>query len=190
VYIAGEVGVGGNVIADGRPLVGSAGYAAEIGHIPVNPAGTECGCGSVGCWETEIGERAMLVRAGRSPDGGRAAVAELLADAERGDEAARAALDHVATWLGTGIASLVNVLNPRVVVLGGTFGRIHPLVGNTVRASMEARALRPPAELVRIVPGELGENAPILGAAELAFEELLADPATRLRPRAAALATA
>lgn len=190
VYIAGEVGVGGNVIADGRPLVGSAGYAAEIGHMPINPAGAACGCGSTGCWETEIGERAMLVRAGRAPDGGRAAVAELIADAERGDAAARAALEHVASWLGTGIAALVNVLNPRVVVLGGTFGRIHPLIGDTVRAAMEARALRPPSELVRIVPGELGEDAPILGAAELAFEELLSDPATRLRPRAAALATA
>jgi predicted NBD/HSP70 family sugar kinase len=103
---------------------------------------------------------------------------------------ARAALEHLATWLGVGIAGLVNIFNPTLVVLGGVFGRIHPLVGTTVRAAMEARALAPSAELVRIIPGELREDAPILGAAELAFEELLVDPASRLGPRPATMASA
>src|SRR5918992_5122020 len=70
LHVTGEVGVGGNLIVDGRPVVGAAGYAGEIGHMPVNLAGGPCGCGSTGCWETEIGERAMLARAGRAPHGG------------------------------------------------------------------------------------------------------------------------
>ncbi len=64
IYVTGEVGVGGNLISAGQPLLGAAGFAGEIGHMVVNPEGVPCGCGSRGCWETEIGERAMLVPRG------------------------------------------------------------------------------------------------------------------------------
>src|SRR5690606_8340626 len=74
LYVTGEVGVGGNVLVNGQPLSGAAGYAGEIGHLFVNPDGRRCGCGAIGCWETEIGERAMLARAGRPRNGGREAV--------------------------------------------------------------------------------------------------------------------
>lgn len=188
VYVMGEVGVGGNVTVGGQPLVGSAGYAAEVGHMAVNPAGAPCGCGSFGCWETEIGERAILVRAGRDPDGGREAVTELIDAAIAGEPAARAALEEVATWLGVGLATLVNVFNPSMVVLGGVFERIHPLVGATVERTLAERSMPASGELVRVVPGRLGVDGPILGAAELAFEELLADPGARIRPRPMAAA--
>jgi len=188
VYVMGEVGVGGSVTTSGLPLVGSAGYATELGHMVVNPNGAPCGCGSWGCWETEIGERAMLTRAGRDPDGGREAVTELIAAARSGEPAASAALDRVASWLGIGLATLVNVFNPTLVVLGGVFERIHPLVGSAVERTLAERSLVASSELVRVVPGRLGLDAPILGAAELAFEELLADPATRIRPRVLAAA--
>jgi predicted NBD/HSP70 family sugar kinase len=126
----------------------------------------------------------MLTRAGRDADGGREAVTELIEAARGGEYAALAALEEVAAWLGIGLATLVNVFNPTLVVLGGVFERIHPLVGSTVEATLAARSLLASRELVRVVPGRLGVDAPILGAAELAFEELLADPAIRIRPRA------
>src|SRR5262249_37772273 len=63
LFVTGEVGVGGGLIVDGRPLSGVAGFGGEIGHIPVNPGGKRCGCGAIGCWETEVGEGALLVRA-------------------------------------------------------------------------------------------------------------------------------
>ncbi len=78
IFVSGEVGVGGGLVADGRPVVGHLGFAGEIGHLPVNPEGRRCRCGSIGCWETEVGEAALLERAGLDPDGGRAAVEELL----------------------------------------------------------------------------------------------------------------
>ena len=180
LYVSGEVGVGGNIISAGQPLVGAAGFAGEIGHMTVNPDGAPCGCGSTGCWETEIGERAMLVAAGRSPDGGRAAVDELILAAFHGDPAALAGVARVGRWLGLGISSLVNVLNPTLVVLGGVLERIHPLVADELESHLERRALSAARQLVRIVPGALGVNAPIIGAAELAFELMLADPASRL----------
>ncbi|MDQ2674838.1 MAG: ROK family protein, partial [Chloroflexota bacterium] len=90
LYVKGEVGVGGNLVVAGQPVRGAAGYAGEIGHLPVNPQGSRCGCGSYGCWETEIGERAMLEHAGRPGAGGRDAVARLLESAADGEPAALA----------------------------------------------------------------------------------------------------
>ena len=180
VYVTGEVGVGGNVIVDGQPLVGAAGYAGEIGHMMVNPLGTACGCGSLGCWETEVGERALLVRAGRPPTGGRQAVDELISAAAAGDAEALASLAHVGRWLGIGLASLINVFNPTQVVLGGIFERIHPHISDAVEVQLDRRALRASRELVRVSPGTLGVDGPLIGAAELAFEPMLADPAARL----------
>jgi len=183
LYISGEVGVGGGLIVDGRPLSGEAGYGGEIGHLPVNPAGAACRCGSVGCLETEVGEGALLVRAGHAAAGGRPAVEAVLREAADGSPAALAALDHVGRWLGLGLAGLVNVLNPRLIVLGGLFGRIHPWIAGTLDAELTRRALPAPRALVRVVPASLGLDAPLLGAAELAFEPLLSDPAAWVGPR-------
>jgi predicted NBD/HSP70 family sugar kinase len=185
LFVSGEYGVGGGLIVDGRPLTGVAGYGGEVGHLPVNPNGAACRCGSFGCWETEVGEGALLRMAGRPPGGGRGEVDAMLADAEAGAPAALSALDHVGRWLGVGLAGLVNVFNPRLVVLGGIFGRILPFVGPTLEHELDRRALAAPRRLVRIVPAQLGEDAPLLGAAELAFEPLLADPAGWLVPRRA-----
>jgi predicted NBD/HSP70 family sugar kinase len=190
LFIAGEVGVGGGLIVDGRPFTGLAGYAGEVGHIPVNPAGSVCRCGSVGCWETEVGESALLTRAGRLPDGGRAEVDAVLRDAAAGSPAAMNALNNVGRWLGVGLAGLVNVLNPELVVLGGQFGRIYPHVSTTLRAELDRMALEASREFVRVVPATLGVDAPLLGAAELAFEPLLADPAARAPSRAASTTAA
>jgi predicted NBD/HSP70 family sugar kinase len=193
LYVQGEVGVGGNLVVDGQPVVGAAGYAGEIGHLPVNPQGARCGCGSYGCWETEIGERAMLVHAGRPPAGGRDAVARLLAAAAEGEREALAGLAHVGDWLGVGLAGLINTLNPSLIVLGGYLQRVHPYVATQLEQVLERRALPASRELVSIVPGSLGIDGPLIGAAEHALESLLADPAARLaivRARRPALASA
>jgi predicted NBD/HSP70 family sugar kinase len=183
VYISGEVGVGGGVIVGGRPLTGVAGYAGEVGHMPVNPEGAPCRCGSAGCWETEVGEDALLVRAGLMPGGGRAAVDAVLREAAAGSVAAQAALDHVGTWLGLGLASLVNLLNPQLIVLGGRFGRMYPFITRALHAELDRRTLPAARSLVTVIPTSLGVDAPLLGAAELALEPLLADPAQWVRPR-------
>ena len=190
LFISGEYGVGGGLIVDGQPLTGVAGYGGEVGHMPVNPNGAACRCGSTGCWETEVGEAALLRLAGRPPGGGRPEVDALLRDAEAGSPAALSALDHVGRWLGIGLAGLVNIFNPRLIVLGGLFGRIHPFVLATLEHELERRALDAPRRIVKIVPATLGIDAPLLGAAELAFEPLLADPAGWLVPRRASAESA
>ena len=181
IYLSGEVGVGAGIIAGGLPLSGAAGYGGEAGHMPVVPGGVPCRCGSVGCWETVIGERALLERVGRDPDGGRQAIDQVLQQAVAGSQATIAELREVGRWLGVGLAGLVNVLNPRLVVLGGLFHRAFPFIAAAVEAELDRLALPASRALVRVVPAMLAENAPLVGAAETAFEGFLTDPAAWLR---------
>jgi len=183
LFVSGEVGVGGGMIVDDQPFTGVAGYGGEIGHMLIRPDGATCRCGAVGCWETEVGALSLLGRAGRSAESGRTAVAELLRAAEAGSPTDLAALEETGRWLGRGLAGLINVLNPRLVVFGGLFGRIHPFVAHIVDAELDRSALAAPRRLVKVVAGSLGPEAPLVGAAELAFEPMLADPARWMRPR-------
>ena len=187
VYVSGEVGVGGGVIVDGRHLTGVAGYAGEVGHIPVNPEGGACRCGSFGCLETEIGEGALLRRAGHAAGGGRTAVDRVMAEAADGVPAALSALDTTGRWLGVGLAPLTNLFDPEVIVLGGLFERLYPFVAASVEAELDKRALRTSRELVLVVPAKLGIGATLVGAAELAFEPLLCDPISLMQTRTNAL---
>ena len=177
LFLSCDVGVGGGVISGGRPLVGASGYAGEVGHFPVNPDGAMCGCGARGCWETEVGQRALLRRAGRDPDAGPEAVADLLRDAEGGVAGAIDAFIDVGRWLGVGMAGLINVFDPEIVVLGGLFAQMAPFTLPVVRRQLEDRKLAITREPVEVVVSSLGLDAPVLGAAERAFEPLLADPA-------------
>ncbi len=183
LYVSGEVGVGGGLVIGGQPLMGATGYGGEVGHMTVNPHGSLCRCGSVGCWETEVGEETLLRLAGAPVDGGREAVAAVLLEAAAGSLSARAALDHVGRWLGIGLASLVNVFDPELIVLGGLFGRILPHVTEPVADELGRRVLSASRKPVRVTAARLQADAPLIGAAESALEPLLADPAGWLLPR-------
>jgi predicted NBD/HSP70 family sugar kinase len=183
VLVWGSIGVGGGVIVGGEALVGAAGYSGEVGHIPVNPDGLPCRCGSTGCWETEVGVGAVLRRAGFPPEGGTEAFDAVLESAEAGSSFALEAFAETGRWLGIGLAGIINVLNPRLVLLGGRLDQSYPYVRSALEAELDRRVIRASRQLLRVVPTTLGVDAPVLGAAELAFEPLLADPAAWLRPR-------
>jgi len=100
------------------------------------------------------------------------------------------ALAETGRWLGIGLAGVINVLNPDMVLLGGGLAPAYPFVRSTLEAELDRRVLRASRQLVRVVPTSLGEAAPLRGAAELAFEPLLADPAAWLRPRSSLVALA
>ncbi len=175
VYLHGDVGVGAGIIAGGRPVAGHGGYGGEVGHMVVNPNGRPCGCGSRGCWETEIGEQALLRAANR--DGtGREGILAVVDAAARGDAVAQAAVRQVGDWLGFGVANLVNIFNPETVVFGGTLRDVYLAAAAQVRSRINRNGLPACREHVRLRTPELGDDAPLLGAAELAFQRLLADP--------------
>jgi len=176
LYVSGEVGVGGGLFVGGRRVAGRSGFAGEIGHMPINPDGRPCRCGSSGCWETETGELALLARGGRDSDAGIHALAEMIEAAERGEPRAVAAFADEARWLGLGIAGLINIFDPELVVLGGFFGPILPLIGEQLRREVEARVFLGAARTVPIVASRLGADGGLIGAAELAFEPLVENP--------------
>jgi predicted NBD/HSP70 family sugar kinase len=172
-YLSGQVGVGGGVIVDGSLLSGSDGYGGEVGHMRINPGGRSCRCGATGCWETEVGEQAILTTAGRS--GGAAEIEQLVADAAAGDRRARAALRTVGRWLGIGVVNLANIFNPQSIVFGGTLRNVFPATADDVAAELAA-GLAAPHEHLRLALPALGDDSTLFGAAEAAFEPLLVDP--------------
>ncbi|WP_433326462.1 ROK family transcriptional regulator [Spirillospora sp. CA-294931] len=179
IYLHGDVGVGGGIIVGGRLLGGQDGFGGEIGHMVVNPGGRPCACGSRGCLEAEVGERTLLDHAGREerPDLiGRDAVRAIVDAADRGDVVARDALHRVGTWLGLGVANLVNVFNPGLVIFGGTLRDIYLGSAAQVRSKVATSALAAPRERVRLRTAELGDDTTLVGAAEFAFADVLADP--------------
>ncbi|HEU4424796.1 MAG TPA: ROK family protein, partial [Pilimelia sp.] len=176
IYLYGDAGVSAGIIAGGRRVTGHSGYGGEVGHMVVHPGGRPCACGSRGCWDTEIGEQALLHAAGRAGATGREAVFAVVDAASRGDSSAQLAVRQVGDWLGFGVANLVNIFNPEMVVFGGTLRDLYLAAAAQVRSRLNTMGLPVCRQHVRLRTPTLGEDAPLLGAAELAFEQLLADP--------------
>ncbi|MFC6087242.1 ROK family transcriptional regulator [Sphaerisporangium aureirubrum] len=187
VYLHGDVGVGGGVIVSGRLLSGHGGYGGEIGHMVVNAGGRPCGCGSRGCLESEVGERALLEAAGRfGTQVGRDAVRSVVDAADRGDVVAQEALTRVGDWLGLGVANLVNIFNPEIVIFGGTLREIYLGAAAQVRSRITTDVLSASREALRLRTPLLGDDTTLVGAAELAFDQVLADPLDTLSRAGAA----
>lgn len=172
VYIAGEVGIGGGIITGGRPLRGTGGYGGEIGHMVVDPRGVLCHCGRRGCWETTISDAAVLAATGAGPG---TALADVLEAYAAGERWAQAGLRRVGRSLGIGVANLVNVLNPELIIFGGAVRHVYKVTEPIVREVLE-EALAAPAEQVRLAVAGLGDDSVAIGAAELSFAPLLKDP--------------
>lgn len=176
MFLFGEVGIGGGVISGGSLLSGAEGFAGEVGHILVNPDGAPCKCGNVGCWETEIGEGALLRRAGRPAEGGRAEIRDLIAEADRGEPVSLHAFTELAQWLAVGLTAITNVLDPEAIVLGGFLAESYQHIIEPLEEGMSARSLRSRGEKIKLIPSHLEYQAPLIGAAEQAWEYIIADP--------------
>ncbi|WP_051274506.1 ROK family transcriptional regulator [Cellulomonas sp. URHD0024] len=180
LYVRGEVGVGGGVVVGGELLKGSGGYAGEVGHLLVKPGGRVCSCGARGCWEAEIGDAAIIRAVGRDPR--EAEIEDVVSDVAIGNRRAIAGVRKTGEWVGLGLASLVNLFNPQVVVLGGTLGALYPTMEPTLAQSY-ARTLGPNREQAHVLRSDLGSDAQLLGAAEVGFADVLEDPAGTLEAR-------
>jgi glucokinase len=180
-------GIGGGIVSNGQLFRGSHGFAAEIGHIIVEPGGPLCGCGNLGCWEQVASGRA-IGRLGRqaaaeNPESLMVGLAgghpetitgvEVTLAAQRGDRVAIRILAEVGRRLGEGIAGLVNVLDPEIVVVGGGAIEAGDLLLEPARRafvdSVEAPDHRPH---VPILAAALANDAGAVGAADLAWLEV------------------
>ena len=183
LYLTGEVGVGGGVIVGGSLLRGADGFAGEVGHMPVDSTGEICGCGRTGCWETKVGLAALVRTTSRGRLSGlngligpRERCAEVLEWAQTGDVTTLAALAEIGTWLGIGAASLINLFNPRVLVLGGYFSQLAEYVVPPAARELDRLVVAGPAARFTIVPSTLGFTAGVRGGAGVVLQQVLDDP--------------
>jgi glucokinase len=187
LFVGVGTGIGGGIIADGALLRGAHGFAAEIGHTIVEPDGPVCGCGNHGCWE-QVASGSAIVRDARAAvmkhphsllvklSGGDPAhvTGSMVTEAARqGDTVSRGILNEVGHRLGQGIAGLVNVLDPELVIVGGGVSEAGDLLLAPARTaysrSVEGGAFRPD---VPILAASLVNDAGGIGAATMAFELL------------------
>lgn len=191
LYISAGVGLGGGLVLNGNLYNGSAGFAAEFGHMTMEPQGEQCQCGNQGCWETQVSQAALFryitdaMRQGRATiltetTNGRAerlTVAAVVAAASSGDTLALTALQKIGRHLGIGIASLVNALNPRLVVFGGVLSLAGDLLLPVVTEALHQRALHWNEETAQIVIARFGPDASVMGGVAKVFQTVLANPA-------------
>jgi N-acetylglucosamine repressor len=164
VYITVSDGLGVGIVMGGELVRGQHNIAGEFGHLPLNIDGPRCGCGATGCWEAYVSNLATLSRYfGRdlrdrpvSADIAALTVDDLIARARGGDGKALAALLSTARYLGLGLGSVVNAIDPSHVYIGGEITAAWDLIEPTVRAALAERALTPPAGAtpITIVPPE------------------------------------
>jgi predicted NBD/HSP70 family sugar kinase len=166
LYVMLSEGVGAGLVVAGRLHDGATGAAGELGHVTVQPGGQVCRCGNRGCLETVVGARALATALGHAR--GPCTLGDLVASAAAGDAGVRRLLADAGAAVGTALAGPCTLLDPRLVVVGGTLAE----AGDALVAELEAalrRALPPVSNRgIRAVRGRLGRGAEALGAALMA----------------------
>jgi glucokinase len=160
IFLTISTGVGGGIIIDGQLYRGTMGAAGEFGHMIVDSKGYRCGCGNVGCLEAQASGRAIKRRTGMD------AISVELA-ARQGDPKAIKAIQITAHYLAIGIANLVNIFNPEMVIVGGGLSNMRELLLAPIRQEFKKYAMTLPARSVKIVKAKLGTKAGVYGAAAL-----------------------
>jgi len=173
--MTGQVGVGGGLVIDGRLHLGSAGYALEIGHTPVRRGKRPCRCGNRGCLDVEADPIALLDAAGLTATEPTLAAARAVIARRHVDPRARAATVLVTLRLAGGLASMINILNPDRVVLGGMHADLLAAEHDRLRTDLRKHSFLQQAAQIELRPAELASSA-LAGAAEIALQPLLDDP--------------
>lgn len=166
-------GVGSGIIIDGELLHGQCGFAAEMGHIVVNPEGERCNCGSRGCLETEASAGPIIRNYMRLKKTDEALTAEEIAKrAKRGDQAAKKSFARAGYYLGIGLATAINLLNPKKILLGGgVMASAELLLLRTIEEARR-RSYQASFECCSIKKASLGNDAGFMGAASWAKDQL------------------
>jgi glucokinase-like ROK family protein len=190
LFISAGVGLGGAIVRSGHLFKGKTGFASEFGHMTMDPDGERCNCGNQGCWETQVSQSAVFRHIRRSVQNGQPSLLcdmtdneldrltiPLVVEAARNmDRVALDALEQVGHHLGIGIASLVNALNPDLVVFGGILSLANEFLLPVVNAELQQRALRWNAAATHIVPAQHGFDACVMGGVAIVYQTVLSQP--------------
>jgi predicted NBD/HSP70 family sugar kinase len=188
VHVSLGVGVGAGVVMGGELFHGARGFGGELGHTCVVPGGPPCSCGNRGCLEALVGKHALCVaarralgKAARGAANDEAVIERLRERAEAGHAQSRAVIKQAARYLGAGLCSYANLFDPELVVLGGWGATLAKLLVPTVRAELQRQVLGARWAPVAVRAAAAGEDARLLGAAQVALERLFCDPTLATR---------
>lgn len=187
IYITVSTGIGGGIIADNKLLLGSQGFAAEVGHQTIEAHGPRCNCGNIGCLEALAAGPAIARRARELIRGGaETAITDLVDDdldkitakevnqaAQAGDAIAIEIFRQAGFYIGVGIVNLLHIFNPSLIVIGGSVAKAGDLLFEPIRATVRQRAMASYYwENTPIVPATLGDDVGLLGAVALVLLQM------------------
>jgi predicted NBD/HSP70 family sugar kinase len=190
LYIDAGMGIGAGIFIDGKIYRGAGGRAGEFGHITVNESGPLCSCGNTGCLESVASCGAIIQNVKTAIDKGidskirelaggdleKISIELIAKAAEEDDSLAYRVLQRSASYIGIGLANLVNLLNPKVVIFGGAlFREIPQLIADPLRRIIKQRSLEKSAQEVQLVVSTLGGEGSAMGAARLTAEAIMED---------------
>ncbi len=179
-YITIGEGIGGAIILDGKLWTGTSGFAGEVGHITIDTGGIECECGNTGCLETVASSPNIVRRANErlNRDGTSSlsklainkdfTAGDIAKEAKQGDDFSLMMIERTGKYIGTGVASVINLLNIEKIVLGGGVMEAGKLILDPIIHEAKRRAFQPCFEATQIIAGTLGADAATIGAAMLA----------------------
>ncbi len=187
IFISSGIGLGGGVIINGELYRGIRGFAGEVGHMVMDPDGEYCACGRRGCWETQVGPRAVLGRVRHTLSGSPESEVYLSTEgnldsltfqmvveaARAGDPVCRQAMDEVAFHLGLGIANLVNIFNPELVVLGGALSQGKDLLLPVIERTVWSESLKASQRNLQIQASAYGADACVIGAVAIVLDDII-----------------
>lgn len=186
IYITISTGIGGGIIIDGQLYTGSSGVAGEVGHMTIAADGPPCHCGNQGCWEA-LASGSALAREARQKisEGAKTSILDYIAGdinkvtaeivqqaGEQGDGLAEELIAQTGYFLGVGLANLINIFNPELIVIGGGLSNMGERLLKPAFRVAEERSFRQAFQKVRLARAELGPNSGILGAAAYALQQM------------------
>jgi len=187
LYLSGNVGLGGGFLSNGKLRRGASGMAAEYGHMTVDTHGELCNCGNYGCWETKVSQNSLYKKVVNKVASGESSIlvektqrkwehlsVEMIVEsAQAGDQVAIHSLEEIGYSLGIGIASLLNALNPEIVVFGGILSIASEFLFPVVNEEIQKRALQWNRESVKVVRAAHGSDACVKGGTATVYQSIL-----------------
>jgi glucokinase-like ROK family protein len=190
LYLSVGIGLGGGMLREGQLLRGVGGMAGEFGHMTADPDGDMCGCGNRGCWETQASQKVLFKYVREALAKGETSIlqescghnlellnTDLIIDAaKRNDRVALESLKKVGRHLGIGISSLINALNPGIIVLGGILSSAWEILEPEINQELTNRALYWNRESTKVVLGKNGSKSCVMGGIATVYQMILSEP--------------
>jgi glucokinase len=186
IYITLGTGIGGGIVIDGKIYTGAIGAAGEVGHMTIDDNGPICNCGNRGCWETLASGTALAREARKRIEKGvrtsileyaggdieRVTAQAIHSAAQQGDSLAKELIARTGYYVGVGLANLINIFNPELIVIGGGLSSIGDMLLKPAFKEAGERAFKEAFQAVRFASAGLGRNSTVLGAAAFARQEM------------------